>query len=112
MFATLLKKFRRSSDTLARYGGEEFVLIMPNCDKKTASERAEEIRKEVEEMVFTIIPDLAEDRSPIDVQLTVSLGVATIPDDATSGQSLMRNSDRALYVGGKQAGRNKVGVFT
>ena len=43
--------------------------------------------------------------------LTVSLGVATMPEDAITSQSLMRNADRALYIGGKKAGRNKVGVF-
>lgn len=109
--ANLLRNYASPQDILARYGGEEFVFVMPNCDKVTAAQRAEKIRKEVEMTVFTIIPDLAEDRSPIDVKMTVSLGVATMPDDANSSLSLMRNADRALYIGGKQAGRNKVGMF-
>lgn len=111
MIASLLGKYVGPRDTLARYGGEEFVLLLPDCDKVEASKRAERIRKEIEKTVFTITPDLAEDRAPIDVHMTVSLGVATMPDDAKAGQSLMRNADRALYIGGKQAGRNKVGVF-
>lgn len=109
--ADLLRKHSAPKDILARYGGEEFVFVMPNCDKVTASKRAEKIRQEVEATVFTINPDLSENRSLIDVQMNVSLGVATMPDDADSSLSLMRNADRALYIGGKQAGRNKVGVF-
>lgn len=109
--ANLLRNHAGPRDTLARYGGEEFVFIMPDCDKAVASRLAEEIRKEVEKAVFTIIPDLAEDRSLVDVRMTVSLGVATMPDDATSSLSILRNADRALYIGGKQAGRNKVGIL-
>jgi diguanylate cyclase (GGDEF)-like protein len=97
--------------TLARYGGEEFVLLMPNFVKEDAVEFAELIRKKMEEARFEIIPDLSEDRKPVSVQMTVSIGVATMPMDAKDGKELLRNADRALYIGGKQAGRNRVGVY-
>ena len=43
--------------------------------------------------------------------MTVSIGVASVPEDAGDAKELLRNADRALYIGGKQAGRNKVGVY-
>ncbi|MCM3637270.1 diguanylate cyclase [Sporosarcina luteola] len=110
-FAALLRSHQTSEITLARYGGEEFVMILPNYEKYEAVELAETIRKEVEESSFKIIPDLSEDREPTIVNMTVSVGVATMPMDAKDGKELLRNTDRALYIGGKQAGRNRVGVY-
>jgi two-component system, cell cycle response regulator len=51
------------------------------------------------------------DRISIDVNITISLGVATAPEDAENAKDLLRNADRALYIGGKQSGRNLVGVY-
>ncbi|WP_203246776.1 GGDEF domain-containing protein [Sporosarcina beigongshangi] len=108
----VLLSFVNQDDTLARYGGEEFVFILRDKGKSRTIELAEKIRKEVEEMTFRIVPDLSENRSPIDVQMTISVGVATVPEDAEDAKLLLRNADRALYIGGKQAGRNRVGVFS
>ncbi|MFS0689880.1 sensor domain-containing diguanylate cyclase [Sporosarcina sp. 179-K 8C2 HS] len=110
-FAALLRKYQTSDMTLARYGGEEFVMILPNYEKEDAIKLAETIRKEMEESSFQIIPDLLEDREPTIVNMTVSIGVATMPMDAKDGKVLLRNADRALYIGGKQAGRNRVGIY-
>jgi len=109
--AELLKSFVSDGVTLARYGGEEFVLALPNFSKNETIELAERIRNEVESSVFRIIPDLSEKREPVDVHMTVSLGVASVPEDSSDAKELLRNADRALYIGGKQAGRNKVGVY-
>ncbi|MDW0112393.1 GGDEF domain-containing protein [Sporosarcina saromensis] len=110
-FATILQNYTRDGVTLARYGGEEFVFILPDWSKEAAIALAETIRKEVEETTFTILPDLSPDREPTIVQMTCSIGVASLPEDAADGKDLLRNADRALYIGGKQAGRNKVGVY-
>lgn len=110
--STVLLSYVDKGVTLARYGGEEFVFIFPNMGKEQVIELAEDIRKEVEETKFRIIPDLFEDRSPVDVQMTISIGVASVPEDAEDAKILLRNADRALYIGGKQAGRNRVGVFS
>ena len=109
--ARILENHIETHETLARYGGEEFVLLLPNCTKVEAIERAETIRVEVERTLFTIVPDLSENLTPIEIQITVSIGVASIPEDAEDARNLMRNADRALYIGGKQAGRNQVGVY-
>lgn len=110
--STILMTYVEPGVTLARYGGEEFVFLLPNRGKKETIELAEDIRKEVADTIFRIIPDLSEDRSPVDVQMTISIGVATVPEDAEDAKLLLRNADRALYIGGKQAGRNRVGVFS
>ncbi|MDN4607145.1 sensor domain-containing diguanylate cyclase [Sporosarcina highlanderae] len=109
--ANLLKKYQLERMTLARYGGEEFTIILPNFSKEEAVKLAELIRKDVEKSSFEIIPDLSDDQEPVGVQLTISLGVASMPEDAKDGKDLLRNADRALYIGGKQAGRNRVGVY-
>ena len=113
--AELLKNFNSTITTLARYGGEEFVFVLPNTTKEEATDLAEEIRAEVEKTNFVITPDLTEeepvDRNSIDVNITISLGVATAPDDSQNAKDLLRNADRALYIGGKQSGRNLVGVY-
>lgn len=109
--ANILRSYQKEEDVLARYGGEEFVLVLPGCSKEEAVKLAEDIRSDVARTIFTITPDLGECHQEIEVQITISLGVATLPVDAVSASELIRNADRALYIGGKQAGRNKVGVF-
>ncbi|WP_432355790.1 GGDEF domain-containing protein [Sporosarcina sp. A2] len=110
-FSKMLKRYQTDGRTLARYGGEEFVLLLPDFTKNSAITLAERIRKEVEEHTFFISPDLTEEKDSIGIKLTVSLGVSSVPADTTSENSLLRNADRALYIGGKQAGRNRVGVY-
>ncbi|MDW0109653.1 sensor domain-containing diguanylate cyclase [Sporosarcina aquimarina] len=110
-FAKLLKKYETEGSTLARYGGEEFVLLLPDLSKEEAIRLAEGIRTEVETHLFRITSDLSEDYQSTAVHVTVSLGVSSIPEDTQSENSLLRNADRALYIGGKQAGRNRVGVY-
>lgn len=109
--AKILQGYQKPHDILARYDGEEFVFVFPNCAKDEAVTTAEAIRKDVEQTVFTITSDLDKSQPSIPLQITISLGVATLPQDASTASQLIRNADRALYIGGKQAGRNKVGVF-
>ena len=93
---------RRPGDIAARYGGEEFAAILPNTDAGDARAIAEEIRSRVEKEAR------AKDDDPIDV--TISVGVAaTIPDDDTSAEDLVKAADKALYRA-KHSGRNRVEV--
>lgn len=109
--AKILKSFLRSDDIVARYGGEEFVFILHECSKENAVQFAEEIRLKVARTSFRIIPDLFEDKTPIDINITISLGVASVPRNGLTAKEVLRSADRALYIGAKQAGRNKVGVL-
>jgi diguanylate cyclase (GGDEF)-like protein len=89
----------RASDFAGRLGGEEFLLLLPDTDQLGALEVAEKVRRAIAQI------DIAR----VDREITASLGIATYPLDATDGESLLRQADRALYAA-KAAGRNRVEV--
>ena len=82
-----------------RFGGDEYQTILPGLLKREALEVAEEIRRRVEDHVF-------EERD-VTVHLTLSLGVATYPEDGETRAALTRAADEALYRA-KRAGGNTV----
>lgn len=90
----------RAVDWVARYGGEEFVITLPEMTATKALIAAERLRKNIAARVVTV----KEDQK---VNITVSIGVATFPEDADSKDKLIAAADRALYAA-KAAGRNKV----
>ncbi|AJD91671.1 hypothetical protein JMA_23540 [Jeotgalibacillus malaysiensis] len=96
---------------IARYGGEEFVLLVSGKTKKEAQMIGEKIRNTVENCTFEIQHDLSKNREMSEIKMTVSIGVASSPEDTDSSKNLLRNADRALYIGAKQKGRNKVAVY-
>ncbi|XJZ26383.1 sensor domain-containing diguanylate cyclase [Bacillota bacterium Lsc_1132] len=98
--------------TVARYGGEEFVVLLPEVYKEDAFELAEQIRKAIADQPFTITHSINEDEQKMLIPITVSIGVATAPEDADDALALIRHADRALYVGAKRAGRNRVAGYT
>jgi len=100
--AGILDKMVRKVDTVARYGGEEFSLLLPNSGKREALKLAERIRKSVEEARF----EAGSTRIPV----TVSMGLATFPEDTRLRQDLLEQTDQALYAA-KKAGRNRVCTF-
>jgi diguanylate cyclase (GGDEF)-like protein len=84
-----------------RYGGDEFVVLLPETEPVGARFVAERLRAAVEAAGF------AWDKTRISV--TVTIGVATLPQDAPDAATLIARADAALYVG-KRAGRNRVVV--
>ncbi|MBE1554567.1 diguanylate cyclase [Sporosarcina limicola] len=111
LFAKKIEKALPEGGTVGRYGGEEFVFILPDMVKNEAVEFAEKLRAKISKHAFTIIPDLSEDKCPLVVQITSSIGVSSIPEDTDEVMALLRNADRALYIGAKQAGRNRVAEY-
>lgn len=105
ILAGLLLKNTRDVDTVFRYGGEEFSVIIPEVPKQEAYAMAERIRRVVQEHVFPY-----EEEQP-NGNLTVSMGVANLPEDALEGDELVEKADRALYRA-KQIGRNQVCLYT
>jgi len=97
----IFKKNVRNTDVIARYGGEEFVVVSPESDKQNAYMLAERIRKDVEMLCR---PEINRE---IPVPVTISIGIASMPDDASEGERLIKNADAMLYQA-KQAGKNKV----
>jgi len=98
--AALLKNQSRKMDFVCRYGGEEFAIILPQTDKKEALLIAERLRTDTERCSF-----LHEDILP-DKKLTVSLGIASFPEDGLLPAELIAASDKFLYLA-KNKGRNK-----
>jgi len=100
--ADLLRLKVRDPDVAVRYGGEEFAIILPNTSKMGAIKLAERLRKAAEGSS----PYKNGDRHPIP-GYTISLGVATFPDDATSIEELLLMADNAELMA-KRLGKNRV----
>ena len=100
--ADLLRLKVRDPDVAARYGGEEFAIILPNTSKLGAIKLAERLRKAAEESA----PQTNGARYPVP-GYTLSLGVATFPDDATSIEELLLMADNAELTA-KRLGKNRV----
>jgi diguanylate cyclase (GGDEF)-like protein len=91
----------RKSDTLARYGGDEFVMILPELDKQQSKLLAEKLCSVIGK---TNVPRKKSSRK---VNLTVSLGISTFPEDGHIEDVLLKKADEALYQA-KDLGRNAV----
>jgi len=94
--ADILTRRRRATDLPGRLGGEEFALLMPATAKEGAVLTAERICREVSGYP---VPKIGT--------VTVSIGVATMPEDAREEEPLIRVADHRLYAA-KAAGRNQV----
>lgn len=110
--ADLLREAVGEEGTIARYGGEEFVILLPHYSKELALLLAENLRKQIADTEFTIQQSIQNDKLAEVLRITMSIGVSTAPEDGDDGMAIIRNADRALYTGAKQAGRNKVAAYT
>lgn len=98
--AGTIKKNIRSTDIPCRYGGEEMAVILTNTDKEAATTVALKICEAVRQREF----ELATGDW---THVTISLGVATMPNNADSVQGLIEYADKCLYIA-KENGRNQV----
>jgi len=101
--AAQVTKGIRSSDLAFRYGGEELAVLLPACPRPQAAEVAEKLRTAIRANT----PRSGRFGGP----LTVSIGVATYPEDARAASALMERADAALYAA-KAKGRDRVEVST
>ncbi len=88
--AAVIRGSARETDVVARFGGDEFALVLPDTGGEGAFAVGERIRERVAAHTF-----LADDG--LDIHLTVSVGVATLPDVAASADELMQAADKAMY---------------
>jgi diguanylate cyclase (GGDEF)-like protein len=95
-----LAKFVRRGDLACRYGGEEFTLILPESALEDTRRRAEELRIAFQQLSI-------KHRDIVLGKVTLSLGVATLPDHGTTALELLAAADGALLKA-KEQGRDRV----
>jgi len=98
---TLLRKVAGESGLPIRYAGDEFVILLPKAEKQTALQIGERIIELVHEKPVPL--QGTEDEFP----LTLSIGIASAPEDATTGKDLIQKADTALYFS-KKTGRDRL----
>lgn len=104
MVTRLIRSNSRQTDISCRYGGDEFLLLLNNMSNEDALSVAERLRN----MIFETSLNFENHQ----LQVTVSVGVATAPAKAPWRLgALIEQADRALYSA-KQTGRNRVVTHT
>jgi diguanylate cyclase (GGDEF)-like protein len=96
-FTRRVREYLRPEDVCARFGGEEFVVVLPRTTLEAAREVAERLRQGVGQAPLLDLPK---------VQVTVSIGVATLAPKQTAAELLVE-ADAAVYVA-KNGGRDRV----
>ena len=98
--AAVIRSCGRETDVVARFGGDEFAVVLPETNREGAIMVAERVRDRIAAFSF-LTADL------LDVRLTASVGIATLPDAAASTEELVQAADRAMYKV-KTSGKNGI----
>jgi diguanylate cyclase (GGDEF)-like protein len=97
--AGILKDLAGEEGLTIRYSGDEFIILMPDKEKHAAMKLGENIIQRFRETPVTL------DEAAESLNITLSMGIASAPEDALSGKSLIHKADTALYYA-KKVGRN------
>ena len=100
--AGVIRDSARETDIVARFGGDEFALVLPDTGSDGAFFVGERIREKIAAWVF--LKSLG-----LNISLTVSVGVATLPDVAATAEQLIQAADEAMYAV-KDGGKNGIRV--
>jgi diguanylate cyclase (GGDEF)-like protein len=98
--AAVIRASARETDVVSRFGGDEFAIILPDTGWEGAFAVGARVRDKIAAYRF-----LAGDG--LDVHLTASVGVATLPDVAASAEELVQAADKAMYQV-KESGKNGI----
>ena len=96
-----VQRVLRAGDTIGRYGGEEFLVLLPETALEEACEIAERLRKAI--ATHPLATSVVKEGIPT----TISLGVASFPDDGMTASEIVEQADQAMYWA-KRLGRNQV----
>jgi diguanylate cyclase (GGDEF)-like protein len=99
--AQILNDNTRTTDTAARYGGEEFAVLLPGLKKQESVLIGQKLRELVSAHSFD------RKRKTGKINITISVGVASCPEDSMDMNIVLQMADRALYRA-KERGRNQV----
>nr|WP_106778976.1 EAL domain-containing protein [Lysinibacillus timonensis] len=91
----------RTGDLLARIGGDEFILLLPNTDRETALEIANQIIHSLNDPFYI---------DSYEFFITTCIGLTIFPFDGEDATTILKNADTALYRA-KEQGKNKFKVF-
>jgi diguanylate cyclase (GGDEF)-like protein len=97
----------RSGDAAARFGGDEFAAFLLDADLPQGIVAAERIRTSIEDYPFSIVRQGSARETH---SITVSIGVASFPEDSSDPIELVEMADSALYRA-KHGGRNRVAAY-
>jgi diguanylate cyclase (GGDEF)-like protein len=102
--ATLLKSYCRTDDTIARLGGDEFMFLLENLSNGPNELRiiCERITQGLNEAIMV---------AGHEIKISASMGITIYPDDGADIETLIKNSDLAMYRA-KELGKNKFCFFT
>ena len=98
--AELMKEVSREKGLAVRYDGDEFVILMPGANKEKALQVGQELIQLAHERP-------ALDKTDVELPITFSIGVASAPEDAQTGNDLMSKADTALFYA-KTSGRARL----
>ena len=88
--ASVIGKLLGQEDSLIRYGGDEFIILLPHRDKKSAFEFVSLVRRALNQSCFLL-------EENINLYITASYGIATLPEDAKNKADLLKLADAALF---------------
>ena len=100
--AAVIRGSARETDVVARFGGDEFALVLPDTGCEGAYSVGERTRERI--AAFTFLAG-----EGLNIRLTASVGVATLPDAAASADELVQAADKAMYQV-KDSGKNGIQV--
>jgi diguanylate cyclase (GGDEF)-like protein len=98
--AAVIRSSARETDIVARFGGDEFAVVLPDTGGEGAFAVGQRVRDRIAAHRFLAVDGL-------DIRLTVSVGVATLPDVAASADEVLRAADKAMYRV-KESGKNGI----